>query len=160
MSEQQLETFAQTPCVKVSRRDLSTVVGLKQNGATTVATTMLIAHLAGIRIFVTGGIGGVHRGAEETWDVSADLTELGRTPVAVVCAGAKSILDLPKTLEYLETQGVVVIGLRSATFPAFFTPSSGLPVPTSCDSEKEVAAVVDAQMQLGLASGLVVGNPI
>lgn len=160
MSETQLETFAQTPCVKVSRRDLSTVVGLKKDGATTVATTMLIAHLAGIQIFVTGGIGGVHRGAGETWDVSADLTELGRTPVTVVCAGAKSILDLPKTLEYMETQGVVVIGLRSKTFPAFFTPSSGLPVPTACDTEADVAAIVDAHNQLGLTSGIVVGNPI
>jgi len=160
MTATQLDTFAQTPCVKVSRRDLSTVTGLKKNGATTVATTMLIAHMAGIKLFVTGGIGGAHRGAESTWDVSADLTELGRTPVAVVCAGAKSILDLPKTMEFLETQGVVVIGLRTNTFPAFFTPSSGLPVPTSCDTESEIAAIIDAHNELGLTSGIVIGNPI
>jgi pseudouridine-5'-phosphate glycosidase len=160
MSSAQLETFAQTPCVKVSRRDLSTVIGTKGNGATTVATTMLIAHMAGIPIFVTGGIGGVHRGAEATWDVSADLTELGRTPVAVVCAGAKSILDLPKTLEYLETQGVSVIGLRTRTFPAFFTPSSGLPVPTVCETESEVAAIINSHNDLALKSGMVIGNPI
>merc|ERR1719454_2843858 len=155
MTGEQLETFGKTPCVKVSRRDLSTVVGLRRNGATTVATTMIVAHMAGIRVFVTGGIGGVHRGAEETWYVSADLTELGRTPVAVVCAGAKSILDIPKTLEYLETQGVVVIGLRTDTFPAFFTPSSGLAVPTKCETESEVAAIIDAHKQLGLSSGIV-----
>lgn len=160
MSEKQLKTFAQTPCVKVSRRDLATVVGMKLNGATTVSTTMLIAHMAQIRIFVTGGIGGVHRGAGETWDVSADLTELGRTPVAVVCAGAKSILDIPKTLEYLETQGVAVIGLRTKTFPAFFTQSSGLPVPTVCETESDVAAIINAQNDLGLSTGLVVGNPV
>mmetsp|Transcript_19724 Transcript_19724/g.54231 ORF Transcript_19724/g.54231 Transcript_19724/m.54231 type:complete len:676 (-) Transcript_19724:122-2149(-) len=160
MTDAQLEKFGQTHCEKVSRRDLSTVVGLRRQGATTVAATMLIAHVAGIRVFVTGGIGGVHRGAEESWDVSADLTELGRTPVAVVCAGAKSILDIPKTLEYLETQGVTVIGLRTDTFPAFFTPSSGLPVPTTCSSEQEVASIIDAQVRLGLMSGLVVGNPV
>jgi len=160
MTDEQLTLFGQTPCEKVSRRDLANAVGRQLDGATTVAATMLIAHMAGIRIFVTGGIGGVHRGAEDTWDVSADLTELGRTPVAVVCAGAKSILDLPKTLEYLETQGVVVIGLRTRTFPAFFTPSSGLPVPCTCETEDEVARVIHAQGQLGLTSGLVIGNPI
>lgn len=160
MTDEQLENFGRADCCKVSRRDLSMVVGLKKDGATTVAATMLIAHMAEIRIFVTGGLGGVHRGAEETWDVSADLTELGRTPVAVVCAGAKSILDIPKTLEYLETQGVVVIGLRTEMFPAFFTPSSGLPVPIMCKSEQQVAAIVDAQWRLGLQSGLVIGNPV
>eukprot|EP00929_Paragymnodinium_shiwhaense_P064740 TRINITY_DN32472_c0_g1_i1.p1 TRINITY_DN32472_c0_g1~~TRINITY_DN32472_c0_g1_i1.p1 ORF type:complete len:677 (+),score=162.31 TRINITY_DN32472_c0_g1_i1:74-2104(+) len=160
MTDEELEAFGQMDCAKVSRRDLATIVGLGRDGATTVAATMMVAHMAGIKLFVTGGIGGVHRGAEETWDVSADLTELGRTPVAVVCAGAKSILDIPKTLEYLETQGVVVIGLRAKEFPAFFTPSSGLPVPTFCETEREVAAIVDAQHRLGLSSGLVVGNPI
>mmetsp|Transcript_40864 Transcript_40864/g.91679 ORF Transcript_40864/g.91679 Transcript_40864/m.91679 type:complete len:680 (+) Transcript_40864:35-2074(+) len=160
MTDEELTLFGQTPCEKVSRRDLANAVGMKLNGATTVAATMLIAHMAGILVFVTGGIGGVHRGAEESWDVSADLTELGRTPVAVVCAGAKSILDIPKTLEYLETQGVVVIGLRTSTFPAFFTPSSGLPVPCSCATEEDVAKVIAAQTRLGLTSGLVIGNPI
>lgn len=160
MTDSQLDGFGQLDCEKVSRRDLARVVGLERNGATTVSATMVIAQMAGIKVFVTGGIGGVHRGAEESWDVSADLTELGRTPVAVVCAGAKSILDIPKTLEYLETQGVTVIGLRSKTFPAFFTPCSGLPVPTVCDSEIEVARTIAAHTALGLTSGLVIGNPI
>merc|ERR1719171_238638 len=152
MTLEQLDELARLghACHKVSRRDLAGVVAAGANGATTVSATMLLAHVAGIGVFVTGGIGGVHRGAEETWDVSADLTELGRTPVAVVCAGAKSILDIPKTLEYLETQGVVVIGLRTEMFPAFFTPSSGLPVPIVCQSEEEVAKVMAAQGKLGL----------
>merc|ERR1719468_327525 len=124
-------------------------------GATTVSTTMMLAHLAGIPVFVTGGIGGVHRGAEESWDVSADLTELGRTPVCVVCAGAKSILDLPKTLEFLETQGVCVAGYRTDDFPAFFTPHSGLPVSCKVDGPEAAAALIDSQLRLQIDSGIV-----
>jgi len=147
-------------CKKVSRRDLAAVVAGRQDGATTVSATMLLAHLAGIQLFVTGGIGGVHRGAEDTWDVSADLTELGRTPVCVVCAGAKSILDLPKTLEFLETQGVCVAGYRTDDFPAFFTPHSGLPVSCRLGSPEEVAALIDSQQQYKLSSGIVLAVPL
>lgn len=147
-------------CKKVSRRDLAAAVAGQQNGATTVSATMLLAHLAGIELFVTGGIGGVHRGAEETWDVSADLTELGRTPVCVVCAGAKSILDLPKTLEHLETQGVCVAGYRTDDFPAFFTPHSGLPVACRVDSPEAAAALLDSQRLLQVSSGIVLAVPV
>ena len=120
--------------MKVSRRDLSACIANHKLGATTVAGTMIAAHMAGIRIFATGGIGGVHRGAERDFDVSADLEELARTPVAVVCSSAKSILDLPKTLEVLETKGVPVCGWRTDEFPAFYCRSSGLPVPLRCDT--------------------------
>jgi len=147
-------------CRKVSRRDLASVVAARQNGATTVSATMLLAHLAGIPVFATGGIGGVHRGAADTWDVSADLTELGRTPVCVVCAGAKSILDLPKTLEFLETQGVCVAGYGTGDFPAFFTPSSGLPASCRLDGPGAVAALLEAQRRLGISSGVVLGVPV
>src|SRR5262249_57223543 len=123
--------------LKASTRDLPAAIAQRRTAATTVAATMLLAHRAGIRVFATGGIGGVHRGAAETWDVSADLTELAHTPVAVVCAGAKSILDLPRTLEVLETNSVPVVGFGSDEFPAFYVRSSGLPVSARVDSPKE-----------------------
>ncbi len=145
---------------KVSRRDLAVAVARGLDGATTVAATMIAAAAAGIEVFVTGGIGGVHRGGARTLDVSADLTELARTRVAVVCAGAKAILDLPLTLEVLETQGVPVIGYGCDNFPAFYTRDSGLGVDCRVDSAAELARVVDAQRRLGLAGGVVVANPI
>jgi pseudouridine-5'-phosphate glycosidase len=156
-----IERLAQTPdVVKCSRRDLPVVVARCQNGATTVAATMIIAAMAGIRVFVTGGIGGVHRGAEITMDVSADLTELARTDVAVVCAGAKAILDLGLTLEYLETHGVPVLGYGTDRFPAFYTRDSGFGVDTRVDDIDELAAIIDAKRALGLTGGVVVANPI
>jgi pseudouridylate synthase len=145
---------------KASRRDLPALIAAGMDGGTTVAATMYIAHLAGIEVFATGGIGGVHRGAELTFDVSADLIELGSTPVTVVCAGAKSILDLPKTLEVLETQGVPVIGVGTDEFPAFFTAHSGLGVDHRVDTAAELAAVVVAHRTLGLSGGILVANPI
>lgn len=145
---------------KASRRDLPVLVVTGATAGTTVAATMYLAHLAGIAVFATGGIGGVHRGAEHTFDVSADLGELGVTPVAVVCAGAKSILDLPKTLEVLETHGVPVIGYGTDEFPAFFTRHSGLPVDHRVDSPEQLAAVIRAHARLGLPGGLLVANPI
>lgn len=162
MSAEQLDQLGRLghACQKVSRRDLAAVVGAGGNGATTVSATMLLAHAAGIRIFVTGGIGGVHRGAADTWDVSADLTELGRTPVCVVCAGAKSILDLPKTLEFLETQGVCVAGYGTDDFPAFFTPRSGLPVSCTVDGPEAAAALLESQRRFGLTSGVVLAVPL
>jgi pseudouridylate synthase len=144
---------------KVSRRDLASAVARRQLGATTVAGTMAAAHSAGIAVFATGGIGGVHRGGEATMDVSADLTELGRTPVAVVCAGVKSILDIPRTLEYLETQGVPVVTLGQDGFPAFYTPDSGVRSPERADSPDAVAAILHAGLTLGLANGMVVAVP-
>lgn len=162
MSADQLERFGKLgqSCHKVSRRDLAAVIGARQNGATTVSATMLLSHAVGIQVFVTGGIGGVHRGAEESWDVSADLTELGRTPVCVVCAGAKSILDLPKTLEYLETQGVCVAGYQTDDFPAFFTPHSGLPVSCRLDSPEAVASMLDSNQRFNVGSGVVLAVPV
>ncbi len=145
--------------VKASRRDLPLLLAAGGTGATTVAGTMIVAALAGIRVFATGGLGGVHRGAQETMDISADLPELAQTPVAVVCAGAKSILDLPLTLEYLETHGVPVLGFQTSEFPAFFTRSSGLPVDARCETAAEVAAILRARWALGHA-GVVVANPI
>ncbi len=145
---------------KVSRRDLPFVVAKKQDGATTVAATMICADLAGIRVFVTGGIGGVHRGAQETFDISADLQELSHTSVAVVCAGAKSILDIGLTLEYLETLGVPVVGYGTDELPAFYTPHSGFGVDYRVDSPKELASALDAKWALGLKGGLVIANPI
>jgi len=145
---------------KASRRDLPALVASAATAGTTVAATMYLAHLAGIRIFATGGIGGVHRGAEHTFDVSADLDELGSTPVAVVCAGAKSILDLPKTLEVLETRGVPVIGVGTDEFPAFFTRHSGLPVDHRVDSAEQLAGVLVQHHRLGLRGGVLVVNPI
>jgi len=149
-----------TSVLKVSRRDLPVVIGQGKNGATTVAATMIIADLAGIPVFATGGIGGVHRGAAETMDVSADLQELARTNVAVVCAGAKSILDLGLTLEYLETQGVPVLGYQTEEFPAFFTRHSGFKVDQSIDSAEELANILTIKWQLGLKGGVVIANPI
>jgi pseudouridine-5'-phosphate glycosidase len=145
---------------KVSRRDLPVVLARGDTGATTVAATMIVAALAGIPVFATGGIGGVHRGAETTFDVSADLQELARTSVAVVCAGAKSILDLGLTLEYLETHGVPVLGYRTDRFPAFYSRDSGFPLDARVDAAADVARVMQAKWQLGLDGGLVVANPI
>ena len=145
---------------KASRRDLPVLVARKQDGATTVATTMIIAALAGIRVFATGGVGGVHRGAETTMDISADLEELARTPVMVICAGAKSILDLGLTLEYLETKGVPVIGYGTEELPAFYTRKSGFKVDYRLDSPKEVADAFIAKQEMGLVGGMLVTNPI
>ena len=145
---------------KVSRRDLPHVLATGGIGATTVAATMIAAHLAGIRVFVTGGIGGVHRGAATSFDISADLIELAQTPVAVVCAGAKAILDLGLTLEFLETHGVPVIGYRTGRFPAFFTRDSGLAVDFRMDTPREVAAMLARQWSLGYPGGALVANPI
>jgi pseudouridine-5'-phosphate glycosidase len=146
--------------VKCSRRDLPFVVARKEDGATTVAATMIIAALAGIRVFATGGIGGVHRGVEDTMDVSADLEELGRTNVAVVCAGIKSVLDIGRTLEYLETQGVPVAGFQTDTLPAFYTRSSGFSVDYRVDSAADAAAAMKVKWSLGLDGGLVIAVPI
>lgn len=145
---------------KASRRDLAALVAGGRSGGTTVAATMIAAAATGIPLFATGGIGGVHRGAEQTFDISADLIELGRTPVAVVCAGAKSILDIAKTLEVLETQGVPVLGYRTDDFPAFFARSSGHRVGHCVDSAGAAARVIHAQRRLGLAAGILVANPI
>ena len=144
---------------KASRRDLPVLVAKGMDGATTVTTTMMIAHMAGINIFATGGIGGVHRGAETTMDVSADLEELANTPVMVVCAGAKSILDLGLTLEYLETHGVPVLGYQTKELPAFYTRRSGFEVDYRIDSPEELAKVFKAQRDLGLKGGVLVTNP-
>ncbi|MCT4595350.1 MAG: pseudouridine-5'-phosphate glycosidase [Anaeromicrobium sp.] len=146
--------------LKASRRDLPFIVAKKLNGATTVASTMIVAALAGIKVFVTGGIGGVHRGAETTFDVSADLQELANTNVAVICAGAKSILDIGLTLEYLETHGVPVVGFKTEELPAFYTRKSGFSVDYKADSELEVAKALKAKWDLGLKGGMVIGNPI
>ena len=151
---------ASTKVAKASRRDIAALVARKADGATTVTTTMMIAHMAGISIFATGGIGGVHRGAEVTMDISADLEELGNTPVMVVCAGAKSILDLGLTLEYLETKGVPVIGYGTDELPAFYTRHSGFGVDYRADSPEELAAMFKAQRGLGLKGGMLVTNPI
>ena len=145
---------------KASRRDLAVLCARGEDGATTVTTTMIIAHMAGIKIFATGGIGGVHRGAETTMDISADLEELGQTPVMVVCAGAKSILDLGLTLEYLETKGVPVIGYGTEELPAFYTRQSGFGVDYRIDTPKELAAAFKAQHELGFHGGMLVANPI
>ncbi len=145
---------------KVSRRDMPLVVARRGTGATTVAATMIVAALAGIRVFATGGIGGVHRGAQENFDISADLTELARTSVAVVCAGAKAVLDLKLTLEYLETHGVPVIGYGTDRLPAFWSRDSGLPVDARADDPADVARIMHAKWSMGLAGGLVVANPI
>ena len=143
-----------------SRRDLSVLVAQGADGATTVATTMMIAHMAGIKLFATGGIGGVHRGAETTMDISADLEELGQTDVMVVCAGAKAILDLKLTLEYLETKGVPVLGYQTQELPAFYTRTSGLKVDYQVDSPEMLAKILKTQHDLGLHGGILVTNPI
>ncbi len=149
-----------TEVVKVSRRDIPVVVSQGLDGATTVASTMIFAAMAGIKIFATGGIGGVHRGATETMDVSADLEELAKTDVTVVCAGAKSILDLGLTLEYLETKGVAVIGYGTNELPAFFTRKSGFKVDYRMDSAAEIADAIRAKQALGLHGGMLVTNPV
>ncbi len=161
LSAEQVEALGQLPgetVRKCSRRDLPIAVGLKQTGATTVAGTMIIARMAGIKVFATGGIGGVHRG--HPFDVSADLIELGRTPVAVVCSGAKSILDLPLTLEVLETQGVPVLGMGTDTLPAFYSRSCGLPVDMRIDSAQQAASVIQAAEQLDAQHGLLFAVPV
>ena len=145
---------------KASRRDLPVLIARGADGATTVATTMIIAAMAGIKVFATGGIGGVHRGAETTMDISADLEELAQTPVMVVCAGAKSILDLGLTLEYLETKGVPVIGFGTDELPAFYTRKSGFGVDYRIDTEQELAYVFNAKLKMGLKGGMLVTNPI
>ena len=145
---------------KVSRRDVAVYLATGKTGATTVATTMMIAAMAGIKFFATGGIGGVHRGAAETMDISADLQELANTPVAVICAGAKSILDIGLTLEYLETFGVPVIGLRTEDFPAFYCRKSGYKLDYAAQTEAEIARIAKTKWELGLKGGFVIGNPI
>ncbi|SFJ13838.1 pseudouridine-5'-phosphate glycosidase [Thermoflavimicrobium dichotomicum] len=161
LNEEELEEFAQNPAVeKVSRRDFPYVLATGKIGATTVAGTMIAAQLAGIEVFATGGIGGVHREGEVTWDVSADLTELAKTNVAVVCAGVKSILDIGRTLEYLETQGVPVVGYRCDDFPSFYSRTSGYQVDFRLDTPQEVAKMLDMKWKLGLQGGVVVANPV
>jgi len=145
---------------KVSRRDFATYLATKQTGATTVATTMMCAEMAGIKVFATGGIGGVHRNGEVTMDVSADLQELANTPVAVVCAGAKQILDIGRTLEYLETMGVPVLGNGTKDFPAFYCTKSGYGVDYAAKDEKEIAEIMYTKWDLGLKGGMLIGNPI
>ena len=161
LSYLELEQFAQgTKTVKVSSRDLPLAISQKQDGGTTVAATMICARMAGISIFVTGGIGGVHRGSEKTMDISGDLMELARTNVAVVCAGIKSILDIPRTLEYLETQGVPVIGYRTDEFPAFYTTTSGYSVQSRINTAEEIARCMKVKWELGLEGGMVIANPV
>ncbi len=145
---------------KTSRRDIPFIVSRGEDGATTVAASMIVAAMAGIGVFATGGIGGVHRGVNETMDVSADLEELARTDVAVVCAGVKAVLDIGRTLEYLETKGVPVVGYRTDSLPAFYTPSSAYPVDYRADTPAEVAAALAAKRALGLSGGMVIANPI
>lgn len=158
LNSDQIEKLGSTPHIrKVSRRDFGIVVARKEPGATTVAGTMIVAHIAGIRVFSTGGIGGVHRG--DAGDISADLPELARTPVAVVCAGAKSILDLPRTVEWLETAGVPVLGYQSDTFPAFYAISSNLPVDECIDSPEEAASIIETKWGLGLGGGVLIVVP-
>ncbi len=161
LSNEQLELLGSSPdAMKVSRRDLAFVLSQKRLGATTVAATMICAQMAGIAVFVTGGIGGVHRGAETSFDISADLQELARTSVAVVCAGVKSILDIGLTLEYLETHGVPVISVGQPAFPAFFTRESGFQSDFQLDTALEQAAFIQTKWQLGLKGGVVVSNPV
>jgi len=162
LSREEIERFGKNgpEIIKVSVRDLPFVAGRGLDGATTVAATMRIAAMAGIRVFATGGMGGVHRGAGETFDVSADLAEMTRSNVALVTAGAKAILDLPLTLERLETDGVPVIGYRTGEFPAFYSRSSGLKVPMRADSAAEVAEIMRSKWELGLEGAVVVANPI
>jgi pseudouridine-5'-phosphate glycosidase len=161
LERQDIESLGQLSggVVKASRRDLALVASRHGSAGTTVAATMFIAELAGIEIFATGGIGGVHRGAEETFDISADLVELSRTRVAVVCAGAKSILDIEKTLEFLETQGVAIVGYRTDEFPAFYARSSGFRLEHRCDGLRDLARMIRLQRDIG-PGGLLIANPI
>lgn len=161
LTKEEIEYFGKASnVIKTSRRDIPFIVAKKSDGATTVASTMIIASLAGIKVFATGGIGGVHRGARETFDISADLEELAQTNVAVVCAGAKSILDIGLTLEYLETHGVPVVGYKTEEMPAFYTRRSGFKVDYMLDSPEEIALSLKAKWDLGLKGGMVVANPI
>lgn len=162
LSSAQLEAIGQNgpKMAKVSRRDIASIVAGGTSGATTVASTMIIAAMAGIKVFATGGIGGVHRGAADTMDISADLQELAHTSVAVVCAGAKSILDLGLTLEYLETHGVPVVGYQTNEFPAFYTRQSGLQLDTRLDTPEDIARMLKVKWELGLQGGVVIANPI
>lgn len=162
LTQTELESLARGDenAIKVSRRDLPFVVAGGHNGGTTVASTMIIAAMAGIQVFATGGIGGVHRGAENSMDVSADMEELARTDVTVVCAGAKSILDIGLTLEYLETHGVAVVGYKTNELPAFYTASSGYNVDYRLDTAEQIANVLHTKRGLGLTGGLIVANPI
>ena len=161
LSPAELETMCRAEHVgKVSRRDMATYLAMKKNGATTVATTMICAAMAGVKVFATGGIGGVHRGGEVTMDVSADLQELKQTSVAVVCAGAKQILDIGRTLEYLETMGVPVIGNGTKDFPAFYCRKSGFGVDYAARDEAEIAGILKTKWDLGLEGGVLIGNPI
>jgi pseudouridine-5'-phosphate glycosidase len=150
----------QKDILKASRRDIAYVLSRKLTASTTVAATMFCAHLAKLPLFVTGGIGGVHHGASNSFDISADLIELANTPVTVVCSGAKSILDLPKTLEMLETHGVAVVGYETDEFPAFYSRSSGIPLLHRLDNAKEVAQLMHVQQQLQMKNGIVIANPI
>ena len=161
LSAERLEWLAQAEDVmKLSRADLAFAVAQGRTGATTVAATMICAALAGISVFATGGIGGVHKGAEDTFDVSADLLELAQTPVTVVCAGAKAILDLPKTMEVLETHGVPVIGYQTDVLPAFWSRVSDIPIPLRCDAAEAIASAHQMRARLGLKGGQLVANPI
>lgn len=161
LSDEELEIMCKAENVgKVSRRDLPIYISTGKTGATTVTTTMIGAAMAGIKFFATGGLGGVHREAQQTFDISADLQELAHTSVAVICAGAKAILDLNLTMEYLETFGVPVLGLRTDYLPAFYSKSSGLKLDYNCKDEREVAAIVKAKWEMGLDGGVVIGNPI
>jgi len=161
LEQEELKELAEdSEAIKVSRRDLASALVRQQNGGTTVSGTMICADKAGIRVFVTGGIGGVHRDFEQTLDVSADLEELSRTPVAVVCAGVKSILDIPRTLEYLETKGVPVIGFGCDEFPAFYTPFSGIKAPLRMNLPEETARCMKTHWDLGLGGGLLIANPL
>lgn len=162
MNPEEIEAFGKKgpEITKVSRRDMATVMAEGMWGATTVATTMILASLGGIEFFVTGGIGGVHRGAEETFDVSADLEELARTNVTVICAGAKAILDLPKTMEVLETKGVPVLGYGTSELPAFYTRTSGLKVDRKVDTPEEAARIIKMKRDLKLDGGVLIANPI
>lgn len=161
LTKEEIETLGKShDVVKASRRDIPFILAKGLTGATTVASTMIIASMAGIKIFATGGIGGVHRGAQETFDISADLQELAKTDVAVICAGAKSILDIGLTLEYLETQGVPVVGFGTDELPAFYTSKSGFRVDYRVDTPKELAQALKAKWDLGLKGGAVIANPI
>jgi len=161
LTEEEIDYMGKAPNIaKVSRRDIPYIVAMKRDGATTVASTMIIAAMAGIKVFATGGIGGVHRGAETTMDISADLEELGTTDVAVVCAGAKSILDIGLTLEYLETKGVPVYGYGTDELPAFYTRKSGFPVDYRVDDPVTMAKALKAKWDLGLHGGALIANPI
>ena len=161
LTEEELERMCRADgVIKASRRDLPIVVANKLTAATTVATTMILANMAGIHIFATGGIGGVHRGGEDSMDISADLQELAHTPVAVICAGAKMILDIGRTLEYLETMGVPVLGLDTDDFPAFYCRKSGFGVDFNAKTPEDVAAIAKVKWDMGLAGGMLIGNPV